>query len=128
MRRSKIQWYRNCSLNFVSFSALGEPQAALCAKQGEAGQQQQGHRAAGENLLPSPARSRWERDWNLINRGTEPGRGGPRGAGLVLGCPRLLQSCSANKQKSRGKVEKQLQGNPLHWTSLKLPGNCLKSL
>lgn len=66
-------WYRNFSLNFVPFSALGGPPAALCAEQGEAGQQQQGHRAAGESLLPSLARSRWERDWDLINRG-DPAR------------------------------------------------------
>lgn len=62
--------------------------------------------------------------------GTQPGRGGTRGAAEVLECCRLLQSCSANKEKSEAKrmVEKQLQDNLLDCTSLKLPGNCLESL
>lgn len=114
----------------MSLSVSRGPPAAPCAEQGEAGRQQQGHGAAGESLLPSLARSRWERDWDLINGGTRPERGGTRGAGLVLKSCQLLQSCSANKEKSRGKRkgDEQLRDNPLNWTSLKLSENCLKSL
>lgn len=75
--------------------------------------QQQGHRAAGQSLLPSLARSWWERDQALINR-DQPGRG-DTGAGLPL--------ASAERDGGKGKVQKLLQVYPLSWISLQLPGN-----
>jgi len=95
--------YRNFSLNLVPFAVLGGPPAAPGAEQGEAGRQQQGHRAAGESLLPSLGRSQWERYWVLINRGTWPGRGGARGEGWSSNAVSFHRAALPVERKAKGR-------------------------
>lgn len=101
-------------LNSVSFSAPGGPPAALCARQGEA-LQQQGHHAAGESLLPSLARSWWERDGALINRGGNSLGGEAHEQGCLWFLHREAEGRGRHRSCSRLIL---LAG--LHWSSLEI--------